>query len=163
DLPLNSRAGWGYLLLTNFLPGLGTGSYTFHAYASDANGHVTDLGTKTITCNNAAAATPFGAIDTPGQGETLGNSYIHSGSVLSPTPDLADRPDGGTVRVMIDGRDVGAPFGWTSRPDLTALFPVAQYPGISHAAGAFIFDSTTLTNGLHTISWVVTAAGGGTS
>src|SRR5262249_39513873 len=67
------------------------------------------------------------------------------------------------VRVLIDGIDVGTPGGWTSRSDLTALFSAASYPGISHAAAAFTFDTTTLPNGLHTIAWTVTATAGGTA
>ena len=34
--PRNSRAGWGYLMLTNFLPGLGNGTFRLTAIADDA-------------------------------------------------------------------------------------------------------------------------------
>src|SRR5262249_49463801 len=69
--PMNARGGWGYLMLTNFLPNLGNGTFTLTAYAFDINGRTASLGSKTITCNNAASVNPFGAIDTPGQGEVI--------------------------------------------------------------------------------------------
>src|SRR5262249_46317964 len=34
--PNNTRAGWGYLMLTNFLPNSGNGTFTLYAYADDA-------------------------------------------------------------------------------------------------------------------------------
>jgi hypothetical protein len=43
-----SRAGWGYLLLTNMLPNGGNGTFTLHAYADDAEGNAVLLGSRTI-------------------------------------------------------------------------------------------------------------------
>jgi hypothetical protein len=157
------RAGWGYLMLTNFLPDSGNGTFTLYAYADDGDGHSTLLGTKTITCANASATLPFGAIDTPTQGQAVSGVVNNYGWVLSPGTRRADPPGGGTVRVVIDGVPVGSPGGWTSRPDLTAAFPAAAYAGISRALGVFTFDSRTLANGVHTIAWSVTDNGGGTS
>ncbi len=159
--PQKDRAGWGYLMLTNFLPNLGNGTFTLYAYADDADGHSTQLGWKTITCANASAVTPFGAIDTPTQGQTVSGVVNNFGWVLSRSPRRADPPGGGTVQVVIDGVPVGSPSGWTNRSDLTALFPAAQYRGISRALGVFTFDTTTLANGVHTIAWAVTDNQGG--
>ena len=36
--PRNTRAGWGYLMLTNFLPNLGNGTFRLTAIADDADG-----------------------------------------------------------------------------------------------------------------------------
>lgn len=154
--PLNSRAGWGYLLLTNFLPAHGNGTFQLYAYASDADGHTALLGTKTISCDNADATAPFGAIDTPGQGDTVNGVVSNFGWVLSPGARRSDPPDGGIVTVFVDGAPVGSPDGWTSRSDLSSAFPVSQYSGVDTALGVFILDTTTLTNGVHTISWSVT-------
>jgi hypothetical protein len=162
-LPLNSRGGWGYLLLTNFLPNDGNGTFALYAYASDLDGHTVLLGTKTITCDNADSIAPFGAIDTPGQGEVVHGVVNNFGWVLSPGSRLSDPPGGGTVTVYIDGVPVGSPGGWTSRDDLSALFPVSQYSGVSTALGVFALDTTTIVNGLHTISWAVTDNFGVTS
>jgi hypothetical protein len=157
------RAGWGYLMLTNFLPNLGNGTFTLYAYADDGDGHSTLLGSKTISCDNAHSVTPFGAIDTPGQGETIGSVVNNFGWVLSPGTRHADPTGGGTVRVVIDGIPVGSPSSWTSRPDLTAVFPVANYSGINRALGVYTFDTRTLSNGIHTIAWSVTDNMGSTA
>ena len=66
--PQNTRAGWGYMLLTNLLPSLGNGTFKLYTFADDSDGHSTLLGTKTITCTNSKAVMPFGAIDTPSPG-----------------------------------------------------------------------------------------------
>jgi hypothetical protein len=155
-LPWSYRAGWGYLLLTNMLPALGNGTFRFYAYADDPDGHSTLLGTRTVTCTNATATQPFGAIDTPAPGATVaGNNYLNFGWVLA-RGRRADPPGGGTVTAFIDGAPVGSPGGWSARSDLTPLFPAAQYPGIGFAAGVLAFDTTTLANGIHTMSWAVT-------
>lgn len=162
--PRSSRAGWGYLMLTNFLPALGNGTFTLYAVADDADGHTVTLGSKTITCTNSLATEPTGAIDTPIQGGVVSGNVTNFGWVISPNPRRADPPNGGTVRVLIDGAFISAvPTGWTSRPDLSALFPVDQYPGIGTALGVAAFDSTTLANGVHTIAWLVTDNQGSTS
>ena len=164
NLPLSTRAGWGYLLLTNFLPSLGNGTFRLLAYADDADGHTTLLGTKTITCSNSTATQPFGAIDTPAQGETVSGTLTNFGWVLSPKPFRADPAGGGTGEVVIDGGFTGvSPSGWAQRPDLSALFPAAQFPGIGTALGVAAFDTTALSNGVHTISWVVTDNAGAAS
>src|SRR6185312_6783671 len=93
--PRNTRAGWGYLLLTNFLPNQGNGTFKLYANAIDAEGHITSLGSRTITCANSTATRPFGAINTPAQGETVsGASYANFGWVLSRGPALAYPPNG---------------------------------------------------------------------
>jgi hypothetical protein len=160
---MKNRAGWGYLMLSLFLPNLGNGTFTLYAYADDADGHSALLGTKTITCANASSVTPFGAIDTPDQGESVSSVVNNFGWVLSPGTRRADPTGGGTVQVVIDGLAVGVPSGWTSRADLTSLFPGGQYSGISKALGVFTFDSRTLADGLHTIAWAVTDNKGGTA
>ena len=155
--PQNTRAGWGYLMLTNFLPNLGNGTFTLYAVIDDADGRSTLLGPRTITCTNASATAPFGAIDTPQQGETVSGNILNFGWVLGPAPRRADPPGGGTVRVVIDGALIATvPGDWGARPDLSALFPALQFPGIATALGVAPINTATLANGVHTISWLVT-------
>jgi M6 family metalloprotease-like protein len=162
-LPRNTRAGWGYLMLTNFLPNQGNGTFKLYAYVDDAEGHSTLLGTKTITCTNSSATKPFGAIDTPGQGEVVsGANYANFGWVLAPGTTRADPPSGGTVTAYIDGAPIGTPGAWGSRPDLTMLFPAGAYSGVANALGVLGINTTLLANGVHTIYWVVTATNGQT-
>jgi PLD-like domain len=65
---MNLRAGWGFMLLTNTLPNQGNGTYVFHVWAEDREGRAVPLGSRTMTCSNATATLPFGAIETPTQG-----------------------------------------------------------------------------------------------
>jgi hypothetical protein len=154
--PLFSRGGWGYLMLTNMLPSQGNGAFKFYAYADDPEGHSQLLGTKTITCSNSTATAPFGAIDTPQQGEVVSGVVNNFGWVLARGTVHADPPGGGTVTVVIDGVPAGVPGGWTNRSDLTTLFSTG-FTDLSSALAVHSFDSAALTNGVHTIAWGVTA------
>lgn len=151
-LPFASRAGWGYQLLTNVLPPSSDGSYRLYVYVGDLDRHSTFLGTRTIHLSNGAPIQPFGAIDTPGQGETVSGVITNWGWALPGL--LSGIPaDGSTINVVIDGIVVGHPTYGLDRPDIVALFP--SNPGRHTAVGFFTIDTTTLTNGVHTIAWVV--------
>jgi hypothetical protein len=156
--PLNDRAGWGYLLLTNMLPNQGNGTYTIYVYADDADGNSTLLGTRRFTAANQTATRPFGAIDTPAQGETIsGSAYVNFGWVVTPLPKSIPT-DGSTIMVLVDGMPAGRPTYNQFRADIATLFPgLANSNG---AIGAFVLDTTKLANGLHTIEWVVTDSSG---
>jgi hypothetical protein len=128
DRPLAHRAGWGHLMLTNMLPHVprgriygGQGPLTLYAFASDNDGNVTLLGRSqadntptSVTLANDTIAKPFGAIDTPGQGQTVNGTLANFGWVLTPDADatagagdLVVPTGGSTVRVFIDGVAVG--------------------------------------------------------
>jgi hypothetical protein len=163
--PYNYRAGWGYLMLTNFLPNQGNGPVTLSVWATDREGfqlglpgHTTLIGSKTINTQNATATRPFGAIDTPGQGEVIcGTQYINFGWAL--TQNGKDVPaNSSTITVFIDNLPVGHPGARLARPDITAAFPTNN--GTSHAAGGLVLDTTAFANGIHTIAWSVTDTGG---
>jgi len=158
NYPAAYKAGWGYMLLTNFLPS--DGSYQLTVTATDVEGHRTELGTRTITVNNAAAVKPFGALDTPAQGGIAsGSSYINWGWALTPMPNSIPF-NGSTIRVWIDGEHVGSPTYNLYRSDIAGLFP--GYANSNGAVGYYIIDTTQLENGIHTIQWTVTDSGGNT-
>ena len=84
------------------------------------------LGERTMTCANASATKPFGAIDTPTQGGVAsGTSFVNFGWALTPQPKTdSDR--------RIDDQRAG---GWRvdrdgdynhERPDIETLFPGFQ-------------------------------------
>jgi len=153
-LPGADRAGWGLLVLTNVLPGGGNGAYTFRAWAVDADGSRSLLGSKTITCANATATKPFGTIDTPGQGQTVsGNAYFAYGWALTPQPAFIPT-DGSTIEVFEDGAPVGHPVYNQFRSDIATAFP--GYANSNGAVGYLLLDTPTLANGIHTIGWLVT-------
>jgi hypothetical protein len=146
-------------MLTNFLPNSsgsgpsGNGTYKLHATAYNKGGAAVDLGTKTITVDNAHATKPFGTIDTPGQGGTAsGNAYVNFGWAL--TPGTAMIPiDGSTITVVIDGVLMGHPVYNNFRQDIATLFP--GYTNSQGAVGYYYVNTTTMANGVHTISWNV--------
>jgi hypothetical protein len=154
--PLNTRAGWGFMVLTNMLPNQGNGTYQFYISAQDMEGHTTPIGTRTMTCNNANATKPFGTIDTPTQGGVAGGtSFINFGWALTPQPKIIPI-DGSTITVVVDGTALGSVEYNFERPDIEALFPGFQNTaGPNGAVGFRMIDTTTLTNGLHTIAWTV--------
>lgn len=158
DYPKNYQAGWGYMLLTHFLPGGGNGTYTITAKATDAEGYTIVLGSKTIHVNNKDAIQPFGALDTPGQGSTAsGSSYVNWGWALTPQPNYI-RTDGSTIDVYIDGVKAGHPVYNIYREDIASLFP--GYANTDGAIGYYHLDTTTYANGVHTIQWVVKDSAG---
>jgi hypothetical protein len=161
--PRSRRAGWGYMLLTNFLPNLGNGTYHLCAIANDREFGSNLVGVKTITVTNSQATKPFGAIDSPFQGEVLtGTGLVSSGWVLAPSPRRADPPGGGTVTVFVDSQPVGQPWGWRDRYDVSRLFPPGSYPGVNTAVASFGMNPHGLADGVHTIAWSVTDNEGNT-
>ena len=160
DYPFNYNAGWGYMLLTNFLPNQGNGVFELHAIAEDVSGQKTDLGIKTIIVDNANAVKPFGALDTPPQGgNASGKKYANWGWVLTPQPNFIP-VDGSTIGVWVDGVKIGRPVYNIYREDIATLFP--GYANSNGAVGYFFLDTTSYSNGVHTICWNVTDNAGNT-
>jgi uncharacterized repeat protein (TIGR01451 family) len=122
--PFSNRAGWGYQLLTNFLPNQGNGTFKLHAIATDVANNMTDLGTRTIIADNAHAAKPFGTIDTPAQGGTAsGAQYLNFGWALTPGTFCIPQ-DGSTITVVVDSVPQPAhPVYNQFRSDIAGLFP----------------------------------------
>jgi len=119
-----------------------------------------ELGTKTIAVNNLTAQKPFGTIDTPSQGGTVsGNAYVNFGWAIAPKGEIPK--DGSTMAVLVDGVVVGHPTYNNPRSDIASAFP--GYANSQGPIAFFILDTTTLTNGMHSISWVVTDNTGNTS
>jgi len=149
--PGSYKAGWGYMLLTHFLPN-GDGTYKLHAIAADREGKTTDLGTKTITVDNTHAVKPFGAIDTPGQGGTAaGAKFSNVGWILTPQPNSI-ATNGSTIDVYIDGVNKGHPTYNIYRPDIAGFFP--GYANSNGSMAQFYIDTTAYETGYHSIFWI---------
>jgi hypothetical protein len=158
--PFNYKAGWGYMMLTNFLPNGGNGTFTIHAVATDFEGNQVTLGTKTIICDNANRIKPFGAIDTPTQGGIAsGSDFINFGWALTPLPNTIPS-DGSSITVWVDSVPLGNAVFNQYRDDIATLFP--GYNNSAGAGGHFYLDTTQYENGVHTISWSVTDSAGNT-
>jgi hypothetical protein len=150
SLPLSHRAGWGYLLLTQGLSSLGDGQYTLWAYAFDADGRSTTLGSKVITVTNGSSTKPFGALDTPTYGQTVSGSFWNFGWAL--TPGACTITDGNVLMGVDSGPLVPVTYGG-ARPDILAAF--GTFSNGSNSGGAYYLDTTTLANGTHSIGWYV--------
>ena len=123
SFPRNEVGGWGFLVLSNTLPGQGNGRFTFHIYAHDREQRVTRIGIRTFDADNAHATLPFGTIDTPAQGETIrGSAYVNFGWVLTQQPKYI-LPNGSTINVYIDGNLVGNVSYNHYRADIATIFP----------------------------------------
>ncbi len=155
NYPQNYRAGWGYMMLTNFLPGGGNGVYTLNAIATDVEGNQVTLGSKTITVDNVNVVKPFGAIDAPKQGGTAsGSSFRNQGWVLTPQPNKVPE-DGSTIKLSINGVPLNNPAVYNIyRPDIPRWFP--GYANSNGAMAYFTFDTTAYNNGVHQIWWIAT-------
>jgi len=157
DYPMNYKAGWGYMMLTNFLP---EGELILKAIARDTTGYETVLGTRTIYLNHQDAQDPLGAIDTPGQGgEASGSIYWNKGWALTPLPNKIPE-DGSTIKVFIDGIPIGNGSYNTYREDIANFFP--NYANSQGSAVLFSLDTTAYENGVHSIAWSVTDNAGNT-
>ncbi len=164
NTPLNYRGGWGFMVLTNMLPDIargrptgGNGTFRLHAYAVDLEGMARYLGTKRFTANNSAATRPFGSIDTPAQGGTAsGGAYMVFGWAISPRTSIPT--NGSSITVYVDGNAVGHPTYNQYRSDIATMFP--GYANSNGAVGYLPLNTTLLSNGTHTISWVVTDSQG---
>ena len=149
--PGSYKAGWGYMLLTNFLPN-GDSTYKLHAIAADSEGKTTDLGAKTIIVDNIHAVKPFGAIDTPAQGGTAsGAEFPNVGWILTPQPNTI-ATNGSTINVYIDGVNKGHPTYNIYRSDIAGFFP--DYANSNGSMARFYIDTTAYETGYHSIFWI---------
>jgi hypothetical protein len=153
--PASYRAGWGYLMLTWGLFGQGNGTYRLYAFGLDQEGNTATIGTKSLVISNNTATKPFGSIDTPGIGGDPGTSP-NFGWGLTPKVNGA-----ATCKIPLNGVQVSIDSGplqpvsyGDARPDIAAGFP--GFSNTAAAGGHFIFDWSTLTNGPHTIGWLIT-------
>jgi hypothetical protein len=148
--PRKTRAGWGYMLLSNVLPGTGSETWTFFAYATDVEGRQTFLGMQDVTLTNSVAEVPFGALDFPAPGETVSGVYTVAGWAVSPRPGQIT-----LVNIYLDGQSIGTTRYGLGRPDVAALFSGPTGPVDAAAPGfQFTIDTRGLANGLHTLAVV---------
>jgi hypothetical protein len=161
SMPSSDRAGWGYLLLTNVLPGQGNGTYRLTVFADDAEGHTSLIGTRTFVADNAHATIPFGTFDTPAEGATIsGTDYPVFGWALTPQPKTIPK-DGSTVKLYIDSQLVGTLDYNHFRQDVFDTFSTLN--NADGAVGFRVIDTTQLNDGMHTIGMLVTDDAGATA
>jgi len=152
--PFNYRAGWGYLLLTRGLWNQGNGTYNVYAFAFDQENNLSTIGSKTIVVSNDTATKPFGSIDTPAIGGD--GSGPNFGWGLTPKVNgvatCKIQPSG--VQYSIDSGPLQPVVYGDARADIAGAFP--GFSNTAAAGGHAIIDWTALTNGPHTIGWLIT-------
>jgi len=158
--PELSRAGWGFMILSNMLPNGGNGTFVLSAFAEDIEGRRTLIGQRVATFDNTNSAFPFGTIDFPAQGGLMSGTYNNQGWVLA-QPGQFIPFNGATIRLLIDGalQPNGASYD-NPRPDVAFYFPAPTYANSGGPAAQFTIDTTQFTNGVHTIVWTATDAAG---
>jgi hypothetical protein len=140
-------------LLSWGLHAQGNGTYTLYAFAYDVDGHHTTLGSKTIAVDNAHATKPFGALDTPSYGGTVTGPFWNYGWALTPNATPACTVVNGSVTTHIDsGPGFVVNYG-DPRPDIAGSF--SGFSNGSNSGGAYYIDTTRLSNGVHSIGWLV--------
>jgi hypothetical protein len=102
--------------------------------------------TRTLAINIKPAdkLAPFGNLETPDYRATLNNTATGSGWAL-------DNVGVTSVEVLVDGQKVGEAIYGLSRPDIGAIWG-GGFPNASRSGFSFSFDTSTLTNGDHTLS-----------
>jgi len=172
--PQAHRAGWGYTLVTNALPDVqrglrhgGQGTFELSAVAVDDDNQFTVLGRQAITVDNDHATIPFGAIATPSVAAPAA-TITSVGWALTQRGKCIDVSRTDSYTVYVDGvprtlTQGGASANWF--PGLADPQIAAAYPGLcntTNALAAYRVDVTRLglENGLHTLRWDATDAGG---
>jgi hypothetical protein len=153
--PLNNRAGWGYLMLTWGLFGQGNGTYRLYAFGVDQEGNTATIGAKSVVVSNNSATKPFGSIDTPTIGGDPGTAPNFGWALTPKVNGVATcRIPSNGVQASIDSGPLQPVVYGDARPDVADAFP--GFSNSAAAGGHFIFDWSTLTNGAHTIAWLIT-------
>jgi hypothetical protein len=152
--PANYRAGWGYLMLTWGLFGQGNGTYRLYAFGVDQENNTATIGTKTVVISNNTATKPFGSIDTPAiGGDASGPNF---GWGLTPKVNgvatCKIQPSG--IQVSIDSGPLQPVVFGDARTDIAGAF--TGFSNTALAGGHYIIDWSTLSNGPHTIGWLIT-------
>jgi uncharacterized delta-60 repeat protein len=152
--PLASRAGWGYLLLTWGLWNQGNGAYKLYAFAFDEENNVGTIGSKTVIISNNTATKPFGSIDTPGIGGDASGPDFGWGLTPKVGGAATCKIQASGVQYSIDSGPLQPVVYGDARTDIAGAFP--GFSNTAAAGGHAIIDWAALTNGSHTIGWLIT-------
>ena len=166
NAPQSYRAGWGFMVLTNMLPDTGNGratggngAFRLHAYAVDTEGRSSYLGAKSFRRTTPRRKNPSARSIRPHRAGRPPAVHLWSGAGRSHRAPRFRR----TVR-----RSPCLSTVWhaATRP-ITSIVrtSLACSPGTrtrTARSGTSTLDTTTLANGTHTISWVVTDNQGNT-
>ena len=133
--------GFTYSLNTN---SLSVGGHSLGVTATDSSG-VSSSWTGSF---HIATSTPTVYIDGPASGSTIFGTVTISGWAIDNTTSIGTAIS--SVKVLVDGSNVGSASYGVSRPDVCSAFP--GRPGCPHVGYAYSLNTTVLTPGPHTIT-----------
>jgi hypothetical protein len=163
------------------LPNGGNITATIVMVLYDFAGNRVEAGRRTITFNNAGRTQPFGTIDNPAVGEVVaGNNFRNAGWAMTPSGSNPNKrvsnpsnltecvqegaPNYGRIQQQIDANTDINPLPCTyggNRPDVQATFnglgTFLDLPGVNIEMR---FNTTSLTDGIHNVAWVIRDATG---
>ena len=116
----------------------------------DTAGHYVDVGHRNVTIRNDGIEKPFGAINEPLPGVTLGGPVVVTGWALAKGGRRVTKTE-----VRLDGVVLGQASYGVNWPILAEYFPTENYPYSEAAAFVFALDTTGLANGQHSLDVLV--------
>jgi N-acetylmuramoyl-L-alanine amidase len=121
------------------------GTHTVWVRITDVTGCCYWVGPRTVTIDNARNQPPFGNLDYP---ENL--SSVSANGVLQIEGWALDDRSVDHIDVLIDGLQIRQAVVGVYRPDVAAYYPDSSQALV--AGFLLYFDSTRLTNGVHTVT-----------
>jgi len=122
---------------------LTAGGHSLFVRVTFSDSTVEDFGHRTVTVNRTLNQAPFGEVEMPGYNQPMNGVYPLTGWAL-------DDDALAKVEVLVDGLSVGSAVTGVRRPDIAARLP--SHPGSEYAGFVRMLNTTTLTNGIHTVA-----------
>ena len=122
---------------------LADGPHTLTIWVTFSDSSIRAYGQRTVVVDNRRNQAPFGELEMPGEGQPVNGVYPVTGWALD---------DGAiaSVEVLVDGLSVGPAVTGVHRPDVGNRFP--SHPSSDYAGFVRMLNTTTLSNGLHTLA-----------
>lgn len=120
-----------------------SGSHSLFIRVTYSNTDVVDYGETTVNVDPIRNQAPFGELEMPGENQPMNGVFPVTGWALD---------DGSIekIEMMVDGQIDGPVNTGVHRPDIGYRFP--SHPGADYAGFVRMFNSTKLTNGVHSIA-----------
>ncbi|WP_413307053.1 Ig-like domain-containing protein [Bacillus sp. 1P10SD] len=132
----NANSGYQYNLDTTSLT---NGQHTVTVKETGNNGTTTVLSNTVVNIQNIPSV---GYLETPSVGSTIGGISKVQGWFL-------DKSGVSKIEILVDGKSVGAAEYGIARPDVAKAYPLYQN---ANSGYQYNLDTTSLTNGQHTIT-----------
>ncbi len=123
----------------NYTPG----DHTLHLHVTFSDTTEQDYGEVTVNVDPTRNQAPFGELEMPGENQPMNGVFPMIGWALDDSEIVK-------IELMVDGLIVGPVNHGIHRPDIAYRFP--SHPGAEDAGFIRMFNTTDLTNGVHTVA-----------